>query len=327
MAFFDGPENNFKRESPSDFPPMTVSPLVVLCVAVLAVAHGAIFVRLAGDAPALAIAAWRLTLATGIVLPLVLLRYRAGFRAVDARLALLLVVAGGLLAAHFATWISSLEYTSISNSVVLVSTAPLWVALLGRLTGSLTLSRQMTWAVGLSVAGAIVIGAGSMRVGMTTLKGDLLALAGAACMGGYLLIAQRTQRTLAFGPYVLLVYGIAAAFLWATALLTGVQVSGFDATTWWALGGIAVVSQVIGHSGYNWSLRHLRPDFVAVTLLGEPVLASLLGLLLFGEKIPAATLAGGAIILAAIAMAARAQFAGSPPGGATAATPGSREAA
>lgn len=306
---------------------MKVSPIAVLCVAVLAVAHGAIFVRLAGDAPALAVAAWRLTLATGIVLPLVLLRYRAGFRALDARLMVLLIVAGGLLAAHFATWISSLEYTSISNSVVLVSTAPVWVALLGRLTGSLTLSRLMTWAVAMSVAGAIVIGAGSMRVGITTLTGDLLALAGAVCMGAYLLIAQRIQRALAFGPYVLLVYGIAAAFLWATALLSGTRMGGFDANTWWALGGIAVISQVIGHSGYNWSLRHLRPDFVAVTLLGEPVLASLLGLLLFGERIPAATLAGGAIILTAIAMAARAQFEAPQRDRAAAATPGNREAA
>ena len=288
--------------------PLRHRSLVVLCFAVLAVAHGAIFVRLAGDAPALAVAAWRLTLATGIVLPLVLTRYSGGFGAVDFRTFLLLVGAGGLLAAHFATWITSLEYTSISNSVVLVSTAPLWVALLGRLTGSLRLSPRMTWAVALSVAGAIVIGAGSMRVGMSTLKGDLLALAGAACMGGYLLVAQRIQRTLAFGPYVLLVYGIAASFLWAAALVAGVPVRGFSATTWWALIGIAVVSQVIGHSGYNWSLRHLRPDFVAVTLLGEPVLASLLGLFLFGERIPTATLAGGAVILAAIAMAARAQL-------------------
>ena len=306
---------------------MTVSPLVVLCAAVLAVAHGAIFVRLAGEAPALAIAAWRLTLATGIVLPLVLWRFRDGFRAVDTRTFALLIAAGGLLAAHFATWITSLDYTSISNSVVLVSTAPLWVALLGRVTGSLQLSPRMTWAVVLSVVGAIVIGAGSMRVGMTTLTGDLLALAGAVCMGSYLLIAQRVQRTLDFGPYVLLVYGIAASFLWVAALVSGEQVHGFNAKTWSALIGIAVVSQVIGHSGYNWSLRHLRPDFVAVTLLGEPVLASLLGLALFGEGIPPATLAGGAIILAAIAMAARAQLEAPSQAGGAGATRGSREAA
>jgi drug/metabolite transporter (DMT)-like permease len=306
---------------------MKLPPLVVLAVAVLAVAHGAIFVRLAGEAPAPSIAAWRLTLATAIVLPVVSWRIRSGFPAIDARTMLLLVVAGGLLAGHFATWIASLDYTSISNSVVLVSTSPLWVALLGRLSGALQLSRRMIWAVILSVIGALLIGAGSMRVGMTTLKGDLLALAGAVCMGSYLLVAQRIQRTLDFGPYVLLVYGVAATFLWGAALASGEAVRGFGAATWWALAGIALVSQVIGHSGYNWSLRHLRPDFVAVTLLGEPLLASLLGLVLFGERIPEATLAGGAVILAAIAMAARAQLESPDRSGDGGATRGSREAA
>jgi drug/metabolite transporter (DMT)-like permease len=146
-------------------------------------------------------------------------------------------------------------------------------------------------------------------------------------MGSYLLIAQRIQRTVDFGPYVAIVYGMAAAFLWAAALLSGTPVRGFNVTTWAALLGIAAISQVIGHSGYNWSLRHLRPDFVAVTLLGEPVLASLLGLLLFDEAIPAATLAGGAIILAAIAMAARAQLEARAQNDAGGAMRGSREAA
>jgi drug/metabolite transporter (DMT)-like permease len=295
----------------------------VLCIAVLAVAHGSIFVRLATDADALAIAAWRLTLATAIVLPLIWLRGLQGWRALDARTLGLVLGASALLAGHFATWISSLAFTSIANSVVLVSTAPLWVAVIGRLTGALRLSRLMTWGVMLSVIGAVIIGWGSARIGFNTLRGDLLALAGAACMGGYLLIAQRIQRTLAFAPYVGLVYGATALLLWVTALTAGTPMRGFGAGTWWALGGIALVSQVIGHSGYNWSLRHLRPDFVAVTLLAEPIVASILGLILFREAIPRPTLAGGIVILAAIALAARAQLEEQRSGAANAATAGS----
>ncbi|HSD75624.1 MAG TPA: DMT family transporter [Steroidobacteraceae bacterium] len=302
---------------------MRVSPIAVLCIAVLAVAHGSIFVRLATDAQPLAIAAWRLTLATAIVLPIIWLRGLQSWRALDARTLGLVLGASALLAGHFATWISSLAFTSISNSVVLVSTAPLWVAVIGRLTGALRLSRLMTWAVMLSVIGAVIIGWGSARIGFNTLRGDLLALAGAACMGGYLLIAQRIQRTLAFAPYVGLVYGATALLLWLTALTAGTPMRGFGTGTWWALGGIALVSQVIGHSGYNWSLRHLRPDFVAVTLLAEPIVASILGLILFREAIPTPTLAGGIVILAAIALAARAQLEEQRSGAANAATAGS----
>jgi drug/metabolite transporter (DMT)-like permease len=287
---------------------MSAPPLAVLCIAVLAVAHGSIFVRLAAEAEPLAIAAWRLTLASAIVLPLVWRSAWPAWRALDARRFALILAASALLAGHFATWISSLDYTSIANSVVLVSTAPLWVALIGRLTGTLRLSRLMTGAVVLSVIGAVVIGWGSARIGFGTLRGDLLALAGAACMGAYLLVAQRIQRTLAFAPYVGTVYAGTAVLLWLACLVAGTPMHGFVVGTWGALVGIALVSQVIGHSGYNWSLRHLRPDFVAVTLLAEPIVASVLGLLLFREAIPLATLVGGGVILCAIAMAAFAQL-------------------
>jgi len=279
-------------------------PWLVLGFAIVAVAHGSIFVRLA-EAPALAVAAWRLTLATAVVLPIAWALEREALSRIDRRTLLLGILAGGLLAGHFATWIASLSYTSISNSVVLVTTAPVWVALIGLATGALRLSRGMWLAVGLSLAGSLVIGWGSARIGSTTLKGDLLAVAGAVCLAGYLLLAQRVQRQLAFLPYVALAYGSAAAWLWIAALADATPMVGFDMKTWGALIGIALVSQLIGHSGYNWSLRHLSPDFVAVTLLGEPILASLLGLLFFTEAIPAATLAGGCLVLAAIVMASR----------------------
>jgi len=281
------------------------APLLVLGVAIVAVAHASIFVRLADAAP-LAIAAWRLTLASAIVVPLALLFDRGAFARLDARTLGLIAAAGLLLAGHFATWITSLRYTSIANSVVLVTSAPIWVGLIGALTGTLRLSRQMWFAVALSVLGSAVIGWGSARLGIATLRGDLLAIGGAICIGGYLMLAQRIQRKLPFLPFVALVYAAAALFLWITALGTGTQLAGFSGRTWWALAGIALVSQVIGHSGYNWSLRHLNPDIVAVTLLGEPILASLLGLLFFAEPIAPATLAGGVLILAAILVAARA---------------------
>jgi drug/metabolite transporter (DMT)-like permease len=291
-----------------------ISPLLVLAVAVVAVAHGAIFVRLAYGAEPLAIAAWRLTLATGIVLPLVLARGRNGFASLTRRELVLTLAAGALLAGHFATWISSLKFTSISNSVLLVSTAPVWVAVIGRITGTVQLSRLMGIAIGLSILGSVIIAGGSAAIGTGTLRGDLLALLGAICMGAYLLTAQRVQRSVAFGPYVALVYASTAVWLWIAALAAGAHMSGFDARTWWALAGIAVVSQVIGHSGYNYSLRQLKPEFVAVTLLGEPILASLLGWFLFREPVPVATLSGGVLVLAAIMLAAHAQRAAPPAG-------------
>jgi drug/metabolite transporter (DMT)-like permease len=124
-------------------------------------------------------------------------------------------------------------------------------------------------------------------------------------MAGYFLMSRRAQSELEFRSYLGIAYGVAAAWLWIAVLATGTQASGFAAGTWWALAGMALVSQLIGHSGYNWSLRHLDPLFVAVVSVGEPVLASLLGWWLLGEALDARTAAGGLLILAAIALAAR----------------------
>lgn len=124
-------------------------------------------------------------------------------------------------------------------------------------------------------------------------------------MAGYFMLSREAQAALPFGAYLGIAYGVAAATLWLAVLVADVPASGFDARTWWALAGMAAVSQLIGHSGYNWSLRHLSPLFVAVVSVGEPVLASALAWWILGEALDWRTGAGGVLILAAIAFATR----------------------
>ena len=122
-------------------------------------------------------------------------------------------------------------------------------------------------------------------------------------MAGYFLLSRAAQASLPFRTYLGIAYGVAAAVLWLAVLIADVPSSGFDAQTWWALAGMAAVSQLIGHSGYNWSLRHLSPLFVAVVSVGEPVLASLLAWWILDESLDWRTGAGGLLVLAAIGFA------------------------
>jgi drug/metabolite transporter (DMT)-like permease len=131
-------------------------------------------------------------------------------------------------------------------------------------------------------------------------------LAGAIAMAGYLLLSRASPAALSSRVYLGIAYGTAALLLWLAVLVTQTPAAGFDARTWWALAGMALLSQLIGHSGYNWSLRHLSPQFVAVVLVGEPVLASCLGWWLLGEELDWRTGTGGALILAGIALCAMA---------------------
>ena len=275
-----------------------IASFLVLGVALLAVSHGAIFARLADAAP-LAIAAWRVGLAAIVVLPLATVAPRRA--AIGAAPYACAAGAGALLALHFATWIASLDYTTIARSVLLVSTSPIWVAVIQVLMGRGLPSRSTLLALILALAGAVIVSGGSMA-GDAAIGGDLLAVAGGFAMAGYLLLSREAQTALAFRSYLGVAYGTAAVILWLAVLFTRTPATGFDARTWWALAGMAVVSQLIGHSGYNWSLRHLNPLYVAVVSLGEPVLASLLGWWLIGEALDWRTGAGGALILAGIAL-------------------------
>jgi drug/metabolite transporter (DMT)-like permease len=277
-------------------------PFLVLGIALLAVSNGAIFARLAEAAP-LAIAAWRVGLATLVVLPLAIAAPRRHL--VNRAPYVLAVGAGALLALHFATWIASLEYTTIARSVLLVSTSPIWVALIQYFAGRGAPSRSTIASLALALLGAAIVSGGGAG-GQAALTGDLLAVAGGIAMAGYLLLSREAQAALAFRSYLGIAYGVAAAILWLAVWITQTPATGFDSTTWWALAGMAVVSQLIGHSGYNWSLRHLNPLFVSVVSVGEPVLASLLGWWLLHEPLDWRTGAGGLLILAGIALATRA---------------------
>jgi drug/metabolite transporter (DMT)-like permease len=269
-------------------------PFVVLLVALFGVAGGSIFVRLA-NAPALAFAAWRLGLATLVVVPVAALRPRQISGSRRARLWAL--CSGLLLALHFATWIESLAHISVSASVVLVTTAPVWVVAIAWLFGLQRPTAGELLAIALSVGGSAIIGGASFGAGGTSLRGALLALAGAVCMGAFLLLSRRCQQELEFLDFVSRAYGGAAIGLWLAVLATGTPFVGFDTRTWLAFAAAAALSQLVGHGGYNWSLRHLEPAFVAVVLVGEPVLASALAWWLFGETIAPATWVGGALIL------------------------------
>lgn len=277
---------------------LRLAPYLVLTIALLAVSLGAIFVRLADAAP-LAIAAWRLGIACLVVLPVAAAARPA---APPGRAVALAAGAGALLALHFATWIASLDYTTIARSVLLVSTAPIWVAVIEAALGRGIPARAMLAALAAAIAGAVVVG--SEGLGGHASTGDLLAIAGAIAMAGYLLLSREAQTVLPFRTYLGIAYGTAAGLLWIAVLATGTTALGFTASTWWALAGMALVSQLVGHGGYNWALRHLAPLFVAIVLIGEPVLASLLGWWLLGEEPGWRTAAGGILILAGIALAA-----------------------
>jgi len=300
--------------------PATLLPLA-LAIAILAVSTGSIIVRFAQreQMPSLVIAAWRMIFATLILLPLALTKYREEIKRFTRTEILFGVFSGIFLAAHFATWISSLEYTSVASSVVFVSTGPLWVALLSPLLLKEHLGQTALIGLLLSLAGGMIIGfadACSFQGSVTcpafsdllhgrTMWGNFLALLGAWMVSGYLIIGRKIRTGMSLVPYIFLVYGCAAIALLFVLLVVGENPLGYTSHTYgWVL-ALAIIPQLIGHTTFNWALKYLPASVVAVTTLGEPIGSAILAFFILNETPGIGTMIGGCLILAGIYLTTR----------------------
>lgn len=271
----------------------------VLALGVIGVSMGSLFVRLA-DSPALATAAYRMTFSFLVLLPFALLKTRKEIFSLSKREIGASALAGFFLAVHFGTWISSLDHTSVANSVVLVNTIPIWVGIIGPLAIGEKTNRSFWLACGLCLIGAFVLCGKGFSLRFDTLTGDGLALAGAFFVALYLMIGRNLRKKLSLLAYATICYGSASVFLWIAVLISGQQASGFSSETWVYLICLAVVSQIFGHTLYNWSLQWIKAAIVSLALLGEPIGAILLAWAFLGETIDLQQGIGGILILAGV---------------------------
>ncbi len=297
-----------------------ISPILGLCFGILAVSTASIFIRFAQEGlPSLVIAAGRLSIATLVLMPFVLARSWHEIKAIPKRTFGLLALAGVFLGLHFATWITSLEYTSVASSVVLVATSPLWVALLSPIFLKEKITTTVFIGLSISLVGSIIVGVNSAchfssgqfacisfssMFGGKTFLGNLLALAGAFCSGGYLMIGRRVRNTLSLPVYTFLVYGMAAVVLVIMVIVSGTRVSASTPVTWIWIILLALIPQLLGHSTFNYFLKSLSAAFVSIALLGEPIGTIILAYLFLHESPSWLEIGGGILILVGIYVAA-----------------------
>ncbi len=277
---------------------MTLKAAAGLAVAVLAVSWGAPLARMTAAAP-LAVAMWRMALATALLLPFAAAR---GKLAVPRSRRPAACLSGLFLGLHFGLWIPSLWLTSVSASVVLVSTAPLWVLLLSpRFLGDRISGRNLaSFAAALSGVG--IIAGGDFRLSIAAMIGDAMALGGAACMAGYLIVGKRLRHDVPLPGYLAFVYGGAALTLALGVITLGVPPWPTETLAWLPLVGMAVGPTLTGHTLLNWALAHLEAYRVNLAVLMEPVLASCWAWIFLGEAPPLHVVPGAVLVLGALAL-------------------------
>ena len=270
---------------------------LLILLGVLGVSVSAPLIRIS-SAPAPVLALYRVALAALMLLPWVLTKCRQELLTIGRRELLLCLLAGVFLGLHFTCYFQALRYTGIASAVVLVDTEVFFVALLLPLLFRERVPGRGWLGILVTFGGSAVVALGDAGAGANVLLGDLIALAGAACMAGYTLAGRACRKTLSTAVYTFLVYASAAVTLLVILLCTGLPLTGWGPSNLLSALGMAVFCTLLGHSVFSWGLRYESAAFIATAKLLEPVFASLLGLLLFRETPgPTGILGGLAVIL------------------------------
>jgi drug/metabolite transporter (DMT)-like permease len=276
----------------------------VLGLSQIAVGAAAIFARFAlQGAPPIAVAASRLVIACAVLLLIAAIR-REGTR-ISPPDRPVLIAAGIALAVHFGAWIWSLEYTSVAVSTLLVATTPIWTALYDSIVHRRHLTAIAWSAFVIGAAGLVlVVGFNATRppIAGHQILGGILALLGAFAIGAYFILVRKVRSAYGTRAIVTQTYSWSAVALIVSAAVAHQAPPALsNAQAWGGILAMAFVSQLLGHTGMNASLRSFSPSAVAMSTLFEPVIAAVLAFFIFGERLAPLALGGGVLVLVAVA--------------------------
>ncbi len=276
---------------------------LTLIFATFAVSWAAIFIKLSGAGP-LANAYFRMAIAS-LVLIIPFIHKSRQLAKLNRREKYFLLFSGVMLGFHFITWITSLYHTTISNSVILVATSPIFVLILDYVVHKEKPQKRAFMGILIAIIGVAVISGGDIELGRKQLYGNLLALAGAVFVAVYFLIGRSLRGKIDNICYITPVYSVAAVVILIAALINGDNLVEFPARTWLYFALLALVPMLMGHSLYNWLLKYVPTYKVSTITLGEPIGATILAVVIFNEVPGWATISGGILILAGIFLVLR----------------------
>lgn len=273
----------------------------ILAGGIFVISFAGLFVAMA-DAPAIIIAFYRMFFTVVFLTPVFILRK-------DCRLELFLDrrpgIIGFFLAVHFVLWVSAFKFTAVANAVIFIALQPIFTLLLEKFLASDDLRPGIYKGLALAIIGSLVVGAGDINNLFASIKGDSLAVLAAFFAGLYLFSGRSLRRKLDYFPYIFIVYTYATVFLLIAVMFSRESFVGYDTTNWLLFVGLALGPTVIGHSVLNLAVRYVPTTLVSISIIGEPVLTSLLAWFLLGDKIPVLTILGGIFIISGMLLAMR----------------------
>jgi drug/metabolite transporter (DMT)-like permease len=279
--------------------------LGLMVIALLAVSTSGPLIAVTA-VPALAIAFWRNAMSAAVLLPVALVRNRSELRGLTARERRLALLAGLMLALHFATWIPALSYTSVASATALVATQPVWSALIGTVRGE-RIEREVWVGIAVSLAGALLLTGADFRVSGDALLGDGLAILGGIFAAAYMTAGSEVRRSVSTTSYTAVCYSTTALLLLVTCFVGGQGLAGYDGRDWLKLVALTAGAQLLGHSLFNVVLRTTSPTVVSLSILFEiPGAAVIAALFVKNQHVPWLAVPSAALLVAGLALVIRA---------------------
>lgn len=267
---------------------------------VLFISFGSIFIRLS-SAPALTIAFYRMFFSVLLLLPFMKKKDVQELKNINKRALSLCIFSGFFLALHFATWITSLSYTTVASSTVLVSMHPIIILIIKWLYYKKKIHFKIAIGVFVTFIGSAVIsytGFGIFASG--ELLGNGLAFAGAIAVSFYILIGEKVRKEISVNSYTFIVYLMSSFFLLIFVTVGKRPLVGFPLKQWVLFLALAVFCNLLGHSIFNWALGYLDSSLVSIIIISEPIFASIWAIFIFSEIPKVKEIVGGLLIISGI---------------------------
>jgi drug/metabolite transporter (DMT)-like permease len=290
-----------------DIRPMHRAAFLCLLAGGCAIAFAPIFVRLASpEVGPVGSAFWRCALAVPLLWAFVLFAPTKAATPASAQAKAPLLLAGLFFAADLGVWHWSIVWTSVANSTLLANLAPIFVTLAGWLLWKRRVSRLFLAGMVVAIAGMFILVGPNFFTGGTRLVGDALGALTAVFYAGYFL-SIKVARDAGASTLRLMAWSttVTAIVLLPVALLSPQPLVPVSASAWAVMLALAVVTQIGGQGLIAYAFAHLPASLSSVSLLIQPVVATLAAWALFHESVGAAQLVGGATVLAGIWLAKR----------------------
>lgn len=274
-----------------------IYPYLAIIIGVISLSTAAVFVKMVIDVPAAVTANYRLLLAFILLLPYVLLKKREELKKLAKKEWLLTFFAGISLAIHFIVWFESLQYTSVASSVVFVTLQPIFAFIGTYIIFQERFSSGTIISMFIALFGGIIIAWGDFQIAEKALYGDFLALLGALLITVYFLFGQGVRTKISVISYTCIAYGIGAFVILVYNLVNSNSLTGYSTFHWVVFLGLAIFPTILGLNLLNWSLKWVSTSVISMAILFEPIGASILAYLIFGDLITWSQWLGGTIVI------------------------------